>query len=105
MYSPQLQFTPLFALTSSTNDISMLLYFYFGNLFIFGMGSPLFFCLNPRKSVDVLLALQHVGHAMTFKVLADNSQKSFSVLPSALLSRLGSRTCELILLVGSHLPS
>ena len=45
-----------------------------GNQFILGMGSPLFFHPSLRKVEDVGIA-EHVGHAMTFKVLADDSQR------------------------------
>jgi len=38
MYAPQIKCTPLLALTSSTNDISMLLYFYFWQLIYFRQG-------------------------------------------------------------------
>ena len=67
---------PLFALTGSTNDISMLLYFYFWQPVYFRHGESIAFPSKSKESRGHFVGIvEHVGHAMTFKVLADNSQK------------------------------
>ncbi len=74
--SPQIKSTPLFALTSSTNDISMLLYFYFWQPVYFRNGESGSFPSESKVSHSHFVGLaNHVGHAMTFKVLADDFQK------------------------------
>jgi len=77
-YSPQLKCTPLFTLTGSTNDISMLLYFYFWQPVYFRHGESDGFRSESKESHGHFVGFaKHVGHAMTFKVLADDSQKDF----------------------------
>jgi len=49
-YSPQLMCTPLFALTGSTNDISMLLYFYFWQPVYFRHGESTVFPSESKES-------------------------------------------------------
>ena len=67
---------PLFALTGSTNDISMLLYFYFWQPVYFRHGESVEFPSDSKESHGHFVGFaEHVGHAMTFKVLADDSQK------------------------------
>jgi len=76
MYLPQLKCTPLFALTGSTNDISMLLYFYFWQPVYFWHGESTVFPSESKESCGHFVGFaEHVGHAMTFKVLVDDSQK------------------------------
>jgi len=47
----------------------------FGNLFILGMGSPIFPSKSKESRGRFISIAEHVSHAMTFKVLADDSQK------------------------------
>jgi len=76
MYSPQLKCTPLFVLTGSTNDISMLLYFYFWKPVYFRHGESIIFPSESKESQGRFVGIaEHIGHAMTFKVLANDSQK------------------------------
>jgi len=73
----------------------MLLYFYFWQPVYFRYGKSAVFPSESKESCGHFVGFaEHVGHAMTFKVLADDSQKvlSFSILPSALQSSQGSRT-------------
>ncbi len=75
-YSPQLKCTLLFALTGSTNDISMLLYFSFWQPVYFKHGESAGFPSESKESCSCFVGFaEHVSHAMTFKVLADDSQK------------------------------
>ena len=68
--------TPLFALTGSTNDISMLLYFYFWQPVYFWHGESTVFPSESKERRGHFVGIaEHVGHAMTFKVLANASQK------------------------------
>ena len=106
MYSPQLKCTPLFALTGSTNDISMLLYFYFWQPVYFRHGESTIFPSGSKESRGCFVGIaENVGHAMTFKVLANNSQKV--LFRSAICSAIapGEQNLRVIHLVGSHLPS
>jgi len=67
---------PLFALTGSTNDISMMLYFYFWQPVYFRHGESTTFPSESKESCGHFVGFaEHVGHAMTFKVLADDSQQ------------------------------
>jgi len=76
MYSPWLKCTPLFTLTGSTNDISMLLYFYFWQPVYFRHGESAVFPTKSKESRGQFVGIaEHIRHAMTFKVLADDSQK------------------------------
>jgi len=78
MYLPQIKSTPAFALSGSINDNSMLLTSTFGSLFILGMESLMGFNLSPKRAAVIFVGFaKHVGHVMTFKVLADDSQKVF----------------------------
>ena len=75
-YSAQLKSTPLTALTGSTNDISMLLYFYFWQPVYFRHGESVAFPSESKESHGHFVGFaEHVGHAMTFKVLSSESQK------------------------------
>jgi len=87
MYSPQLKCTPLFALTGSTNDISMLLYIYFWQPVYSRHEESTGFSSESRESCGHFVGFaEHVGHTMTFKVPADNFQKVLfcSVICSAM---------------------
>jgi len=84
---------PLFALTGSTNDISMLSYFYFWQPVYFRHGESTIFLSESKESHGHFVGFaEHVSHAMTFKVLTDDSQKVLFLLPSALPLNLGRRT-------------
>ncbi len=75
-YASQLKCIPLFALTGSTNDISMLLYFYFWQPVYYRNGEKPDFPSESRESRGHFVGFaEHVGHAMTFKVLSDDTQK------------------------------
>jgi len=75
-YAPQIKCTPLFALTGSTNDISMLLYFYFWQPVYLRHGESNGFPSESKESHGHFVGFdEHVGHAMTFKVLANTLQK------------------------------
>jgi len=92
-YLAQLQSTPLTALTGSTNDISMLLYFYFWQPVYFRHGESVEFPSESKESHSHFVGFaEHVGHAMTFKVLADDSRRSSSIQASVLPWNLVSRT-------------
>jgi len=76
MYSSLLKCTPIFVLTRSTNNISMILYFYFWQPVYYCNGEKPDFPSESRESQGCFVGfVEHVGHAMTFKVLADDSQK------------------------------
>jgi len=75
-YSEKIKCTPLFALMGSTNDISMLLYFCFWEPVYFCTGEKPIFPSESRESRGRFVGFaKHVGHAMTFKVLNDETQK------------------------------
>ncbi len=75
-YSNWIKCTPIFALTGSTNDISMLLYFHFWQPVYFCNGEkPVFPSESHESHGHFVVFAEHVGHAMTFKVLSDESQK------------------------------
>ena len=64
---------PLFALTGSTNDIT---YFYFWQPVYFRHGESTIFLSESKESHGRFVGIaEHVGHAMSFKVLANDSQK------------------------------
>ena len=59
-----------------TNDISMLLYFFFWQPVYFRHGESTVFPSESKENRGCFVGIaEHVGHAMTFKVLADDSQK------------------------------
>jgi len=75
-FSAQLKCTPLFALTGSTNDISMMLYFYFWQPVYFKHGESTGFPSESKESRGHFVGFaENVGHVMTFKVLTDDTQK------------------------------
>ncbi len=105
MYSPQIKSIPLYALTGSTNDISMLLYFYFWQPIYFRHGGSTVFPSESKESCGYIVGFaEHIRHSMTFKVLADDSQKV--LFHSAIFSAIkpGEQNLQVDLLVGNHLP-
>ena len=104
MYSPQLKSTPICALTSSTNDISMPLYFYFWQPVYFSHGESTAFPSKSKESCSHFVGFaEHVDHVMTFIVLADNFQKV--LFHSAICSAIepGKQNMQVCPLVGSCL--
>jgi len=57
MFLPHLKYTPLFSLTGSTNDISMLLYFYLWQPVYFRLGESDGFPSESKESYGHLLSL------------------------------------------------
>jgi len=75
-YSEKIKCTPLFAFMGSTNDISMLLYFHFWEPIYFQTGEKPTFPSESHESRGQFVGFaEHVGHAMTFKVLTNETQK------------------------------
>ena len=75
-YLPQLQCTSSFALTGLMDDTNMLLYFYFWQPVYFRHEESTGFPSESKESCGCFVGFaEHVGHAMTFKVLADATQK------------------------------